>query len=363
MLLVRAVIQLKDGTCYPGFVTPGLSLGTQQPQIFVDDRCFAFWGGRLGIPQRSQHELYAALGKRPGAIFPLYFAADPGLTTGNVEGQVEGFYKKSRESLQVSFAAPGNLEDPRSTGAQWLQMCARSIRGYPQPEADFEYRRIVYAEPCMRCGIFERQIAPFRFRKMSGTPSGFTQFNWVCDAFFAPPKIADDVLKSGITGMSLGPAVHHPGGEKREDVVQLLIPTIIGCVETSHLPVVTCRPNNEEAVALRAQIAKRSSPSNNVLSPELREYFRKQRERMSAIPYCGRIKHHPPTSVALVRDHLASAPDLFQTAEWFGSGAAAFRLTIASQRFANLVRERHWKGLDFRDASLSGYSERNSSGQ
>jgi len=76
MLLIRAVIQLKDGTCYPGFVIPGLSLGRQQPQIFVDERRFAFWGGRLSIPQRSQRELYAALGKGPEAIFPLHFAGN-----------------------------------------------------------------------------------------------------------------------------------------------------------------------------------------------------------------------------------------------------------------------------------------------
>lgn len=358
VLLVRAVVQLKDGTCYPGFVSPGLSLGAQQPQIFVNDRRFAFWGGRLGIPQRSQQELYAALGKPPDAIFPLRFVGDPGLTLGSVEGEIEGFYKKSHEGIQISFAVAENFEDTRSTGAQWLQMSARSIRGYPQPEDKFEYRKIVYAEPCMRCGIFEQQITRFRFRKTQGTPSSFMQLNWVRDAFFAPPKLADDILQSGITGLSLEPVVHEPSGKTREDLVQLLIPTIIGCVETSHLPVVTCRPDNEETVALRAQIAKRGPSTNNALSPQLREYFHKYRERMSAIPYCGRIKHHPPNSVALIRDHLASAPDVFQSAEWFGSGAAAFRLTIVSRRFANLVRERRWKGLEFRDVSLSGYSER-----
>jgi hypothetical protein len=45
MLLIRALIELRDGSRYPGFVTPGSGLGTQQPQIFVDGRRFSFWEG------------------------------------------------------------------------------------------------------------------------------------------------------------------------------------------------------------------------------------------------------------------------------------------------------------------------------
>src|SRR5262249_46441843 len=48
MLLVRATFHLRDGSRYPGFITPAMDegdLGTQQPQIFVGDRRFSFWGG------------------------------------------------------------------------------------------------------------------------------------------------------------------------------------------------------------------------------------------------------------------------------------------------------------------------------
>jgi hypothetical protein len=51
-------------------------------------------------------------------------------------------------------------------------------------------------------------------------------------------------------------------------------------------------------------------------------------------------------------------PDVFQSAEWFGSGACAFRLTLASRRFADLVRERGWKGLEFREVRQGGFSLR-----
>jgi hypothetical protein len=148
------------------------------------------------------------------------------------------------------------------------------------------------------------------------------------------------------------------------DRVQLVVSTIIACAETSRLPTVTCRPENEEAVSLRTMFAKwdklhkRERPP--VLSPELQEKTRKEKEWIAAIPYCGRVKFHPPTALALIPDNLKDAPDLFQTAEWFGSGGSAFRLTLASERFVNLARERRWRGLVFHSASPSGWSERTS---
>ena len=155
--------------------------------------------------------------------------------------------------------------------------------------------------------------------------------------------------------MSLGPAVYHRTGAERTDLAQAIIPTLIACVETSRLSTVTCRHENEEMVALRATFAKQKPlPEKSALSPELQEQLRKSRERIAAIPYCGRVKYHVPASLALIPATLKDAPDLFQTAEWFGSGGQAFRLTLASERFANLVLERRWKGLLFHTVRQSG---------
>lgn len=99
-------------------------------------------------------------------------------------------------------------------------------------------------------------------------------------------------------------------------------------------------------------------PGKNALPSEVQEPLRKERERIAAIPYCGKKKYHVPTSLALIPGSLCDAPDLFKTAEWFGSGGLAFRLTLASERFVNLVRERRWKGLLFNSVRQSGQSER-----
>jgi hypothetical protein len=161
MLLVRAVIELNDGSQYQGFVTPGAHLGTQQPQIFVDDRRFGFWGGRLGVSEQTQQELYAALRKEPDSIFPLRFKAEAGLTTDETEGQIEGFYKKSPEGTHVSFTARGTLADTPCAETQWFQMSARSMRCYPQPEKGFEYLKLVYEKALFALRNFRTTKSPF----------------------------------------------------------------------------------------------------------------------------------------------------------------------------------------------------------
>jgi hypothetical protein len=104
MLLVRATVELRDGTQQQGFITPALTagdLGAMQPQLFVGQRRFGFWGGMLGIAVEQRQALYAALGRSSAAIFPLRFSADPGLATGVFSGQVDGFYRLRQSQIQV----------------------------------------------------------------------------------------------------------------------------------------------------------------------------------------------------------------------------------------------------------------------
>jgi hypothetical protein len=195
MFLVRATFELRDGSRYTGFVTPaaegwdkGLDgrpmfehnhiLGTQQPQMFVGDRLFSFWGGMLGIPSQAQQELHAALGKGPDAIFPVRFYTDADLTTGIGGGAIEGFYRRDHHGIHVAITEPARgveVIDNTSHSRTWFSVGVRGHSGYPQPEKNFQYLKMVYEGACMRCGIFDRQIAPFRFKKTGRpSPSGFT---------------------------------------------------------------------------------------------------------------------------------------------------------------------------------------------
>ncbi len=348
VLLVRADFKLPDGSIYPGFVTPAIEgLSKQQPQMFVGNRRFSFWGGVIGVSEEAEQELSAALGKTPDAIFPLRFSADPGLVSCVVTGEVSASYANTGNNVPSKRAErpDDRLHHHSGSRRSFSRILARSSQGYPQPEDG--YKLATYGDVCLRCGIYERQVAPFRFKKArSSMRPDFLQLNWVFDALFAHPDIAAEIIKLGLTGVSFGPVLDYRTGAELTDRVQILIPTIIPCAETSRLPAVTCRPDNEEEASLRAG--------------GYEGYVLKAREVLAGVPYCGRIKYHAPDSLVINPESLGSPPDLFQTAEWFGSGGLAYRLTIASDRFATLLRERGWKGLVFRTVNRSGYSVRTS---
>lgn len=99
---------------------------------------------------------------------------------------------------------------------------------------------------------------------------------------------------------------------------------------------------------LRSRDASSERSNLCLLSSTLQEKLRTGRERFAALPYCGQVKCHAPTSLALNGNALPEdTPDLFRTAEWFVSGGNPFRLTIASERFVGLIRQRSWKGFVF----------------
>lgn len=224
----------------------------------------------------------------------------------------------------------------------WFQVLAKAHQGYPQPENG--YKAITYANCCPRCGIHDGQIAPFRFQTNFLARHTFHQLNWVFDALFVNGDLANDLEEAKIRGVSFGPILDGRTKSVLPDRGQLLFSEVIPVAETSLLPTVTCRPQNEEAATL---VEKGRSA-----------FLSRMQEKYGDAPYCGRIKYHSPTKLALHEDKVVGAPDLFQTAEWFGSGAGAFRLTIASERFVELVNRRRWDGLEFRKTQLNGLSER-----
>jgi hypothetical protein len=368
MLLIKASFELHDGSRFTGFVTPSDKsddLATQQPQLFVGDQRFSFWGGRIGIANSAQQALYAALNKDPQEIFPLRFAGNVGLATGNMTGFVRGFYGGGKEGIGVEVAARQILIPP--AGPKLFRMEAHGYQPDPQPHNDLGFKELTFSKMCRRCGIHSVQFAPFRFEKFNRRIlSDVWQPQCFFDVFIVASDIGRDIEKAGISGVSMGPILDHASGAEIPDHLQMHIKDSVSCVETSHLPTVTCRPNNEEAIAIRNLRKNRPSPPK-VEDPSkpkpdwkvrMEADMQKLRERMAAIPFCGRVKWHPPTDPALVPLSRVDLPDVFNSAEWFGSGALAFRYTIASERFADLVRKHKWRGFKFSELPQDGYSER-----
>jgi hypothetical protein len=102
MLLVRARAVLSDGTTFPAMVTPafpdeaedgGRILGTQQPSVFAPTARVMFWYGGFEPTPEAIDSAYRALGaKSAAAVFPLRFEVESGLTSGQANAVVKGFY-------------------------------------------------------------------------------------------------------------------------------------------------------------------------------------------------------------------------------------------------------------------------------
>jgi hypothetical protein len=368
MLLVKATFKLRDGSRYTGFVTPSDDsddLGTQQPQMFVQGQRFSFWGGMAGISSDTQQALYAALNRGPNEIFPLRFAGKPEFATGVMNGEIKGFYSGG------AINSPERIPQVPTAGPKWFRLQSNGYQPDPQPQRDLRYKKLTFHDMCERCGIRSAQSTPFRFNKFRRNASvGFWQPACFYDVFIVPAKLGGEIEIAGITGVSIGPVLGHRSGVELPDYVQLHIARSFDCVEVSRLPTVTCRPNNEEVMAMRKKWPEmektieenKGKPSWWSGSDSSYSDYRKEMDRLRAkvavLPFCGRVKYHPPTYFAIIDSSLNDAPDLCQSTEWFGSGALAYRLTFASERFVALARERKWNGLIFSEVSQHGFSER-----
>jgi|SRR5215471_12735410 len=217
----------------------------------------------------------------------------------------------------------------------WYSVYAKGQHGYPQPED--EYLSRTYANACLRCGVHDQQVASFHVRKPNLAPhSHFAQLNWCFDTFFVSTEVADAAREEGIRGVRFMPVLEHRSGNELTGRVQLGVEVVVACAETTRLPLITCRPNNEES--------KWSLPG--------------EKRYLPSTPFCGSVKHHPPTTPVIDPAAVPVGVDIFQTDEWFGSGGSAFRLTICSERFTEFVARHQFRGLSFNSVRTWGYSRR-----
>ena len=216
--------------------------------------------------------------------------------------------------------------------AEWLTVSATNAQHYPQPEGTLGYYEQTYdPSSCARCGIHGEQIAPFR---ISGEPKAKTQqflgLHWVYDALFVRSEAEYALTRSGVSGIDFRPLLVSAKGAVSGEAAQMnVLTTLPPALETAGLQKITCMPNNEEG-------------------------FEPMSVSRRAFPYCGRVKHHHYLRGPLRFDRAAldGAPDVVQTAEWFGSGGSASRLVVVSQKFRQAVVTAKWRGLVFKPIEL-----------
>lgn len=186
--------------------------------------------------------------------------------------------------------------------------------GYPMPDLDFGYLEATYdlADYCEKCGIGNRQIAPFRMkREPKWGKKHIMSLEWVYDELFVQPEAWERTFRP--FGIGCRPVLHHKSGSKLQTVVQL----DITATAASPLKIPADQPTEFCAT-------------------------------------CGRTKYQPIQLGPFPGFETEPTEAMLKTREWFGSGAEARRPVIISSRLFRTMREHQIKGAVFWPCAPSG---------
>lgn len=209
----------------------------------------------------------------------------------------------------------------------WYQIDATGHFGYPQPENTYALKTYD-DEYCDRCAIGGNQRIPFRMKsEPKARHSQFLKLNWVYDELFVRPEVREKFEELEMTGIRFEPVVHHKTDRFLETIQQLrVLCTLPAGLVIDGLQRVTCKPDNEEGPPWYGGGQPRYAPD---------------------YPYCGRVKYLLPESQPLRfnRNVFSNAHDIVKSYEWFGSGGAASRAILASERVVSTIRQNGWRGI------------------
>ena len=198
--------------------------------------------------------------------------------------------------------------------AEWVRLHPTFEWGYPQPEETWQFEPRNLAQKCPKCGAGYTQIAPYRISKEPriGTRD-FLCLYWTYTTAFCTKRVVGQLQKQSLRGYEVWDAILHHTGSPSETISQL-VPTYLtsnGLAKEDQLKPVTCDE-------------------------------------------CGITKYayHSRGYMYYVRNALRDDVDMLYTGEWFGSGDAAFREVLVSNRFAKLVLEQGWKGIALKPLKL-----------
>jgi hypothetical protein len=249
----------------------------------------------LSIDQATQAEL-ATL----GIDVPLGFAGFD-VSESAIEWPAIQDWIRRREPSDLIRA---RFSEDEVRQASWIALRADLQQGYPQPHEDeFGYLQATFdlTDYCPVCGIGLRQKAPFQ---MKGEPQwgrrAILQLNWVFDEFFVKPDVWMTVFKPYGVGQR---SVENRAGRTLETVVQLVVDEVVP-LDTSGLASETCSS-------------------------------------------CGRVKYLPITRGPIAPLIKQPKGSMIKSAEYFGSGASAYREVIASRELAAAIRSAEVRGVSF----------------
>jgi hypothetical protein len=205
--------------------------------------------------------------------------------------------------------------DQEILDAEWVRLVPGFEQGYPQPEEDMAWKRIVYDQECPKCGVGYRQKAPFRLAKEPRLGRhDFMSLFWA-ETVFCTPKVIQALVAAEIRGYEAWRPIIHSSGQPSQTVYQLVV----------------------------SNVAKPGLAKEDKLQPE----------------WCWRCRttkyrSHLRGYMHLQRKALRHDVDMLLTHEWFGSGRfGGYREVLVTNRVARLVLENRWRGVVLKPVELT----------
>jgi hypothetical protein len=199
--------------------------------------------------------------------------------------------------------------------AEWLRVKSVYAHGYPQPEDTWVTRPNNLADVCRICGTY-RQVSPFRIKEEPNLGKRqFMSLEWTGGILFTLPLVIERLEANEMKGFETWNAILHRTGLPAKTVLQLFTPIITsaGLIDVSE-------------------------------------------ESASLCPECGKTKfgYHNRGRMKYRREAVPGSADIVQTFEWFGAGQGhfAYKEILISNRFARLIIENQWKGLEMKPIEL-----------
>jgi hypothetical protein len=191
--------------------------------------------------------------------------------------------------------------------AEFLVMSPKTLFEYPMPSDDFGYRKTTYNPSigCQKCGIGFEQQNPFSIRK---TPKwgqkNMIQLNWIFDEYFISKELKEK-LECEISDVHFIEVLKYPKGIPLDDIFQMVIEKYVSLVLPEHAVFKVC-------------------------------------DMCKSIKYMPGILARGFQPMPQKKDFAVA-----QSQEFFGDGGSAFRITLISKSFYQLLIELGVKGVDF----------------
>lgn len=198
--------------------------------------------------------------------------------------------------------------------AEWSRLIPIFEYGFPQPEKDQGWVKLVYDNVCPKCGAGFQQKAPFRLKQEPRVGGNHFMALGCTYALFAVPSVFEEMERHTIRGFEKWPAILHPSDEASQIVSQIIISEVAasGLVANDELGFETCQECNTT-----------------------------------------KYSYHRRGQMRLRREALPADFDWLLTDEWFGAGHyGGQREILVSNRLGKLILDNGWQGGQLKPVEL-----------